>query len=265
MLMVNTHIFSAYPVEVMLKVLKGSGIKGVELWAGFLPFKTESNYRLAREVFEGSGIKISGLLPDPGSSGNCGLNLYDPSKRAESVKFFENNAKVAKALGASMINVAEGNPPQGMNETEAWKNLISAMKESARVAADSGIMIVNEFHPGLFASTLEKAPRLFEEVGSGSYKACLDFCHAYVITGGHPEKMIRAVGKNIGLAHIADGDGLPSMHLPPGDGKVDVKKCLEEVKKTGSKPAYSLCLYGYSFPEDGVRKSLKALKAMGEL
>ncbi|RLF31479.1 MAG: hypothetical protein DRN07_07105, partial [Thermoplasmata archaeon] len=192
----------------------------------------------------------------------CAFKPYTPDGVEESVKFIENNVLAAKALGASFVCFAEGRLPQGVPEEEGWSRLVEVLKRGAEFAESNGIMLVDEFHPNLTASTPEKAPKLIDEVGSPAFKGCLDFCHAYVITNGDPVSMIKALGDRIGHVHIADASGEPGMHVPLGKGKVDYKACIAAIKEIGYQGEWTLCMHGYSFPEHAAKVCIAALEGL---
>jgi len=114
----------------------------------------------------------------------------------------------------------------------------------------------------MFASRLDRSAKLIDAVGSPGFKACLDFCHAYVINNGDPVAYIQSLAGRIGHVHIADTPGDPGMHVPLGKGKVDWRACLKAVKATGYKGEYALCMAGYAYPEHALAVCARALKGL---
>lgn len=258
MIAIQTVIFGGYPVELMFERLQVLGVQAVEFWQGHLPFKTERYCRETREVARRFGIEIIGYVWK-----GKGFDPYRADARESSLNALREDIEAAAYLGASFVTIAEGSKPEGVAGDEAWESLVGVFREAARMAREMGVILVNEFHPGMFASTVERAPRLIDEVGSDYFKGCVDFCHAHVITRGRPLEFIRALKGRIGHVHIGDGDGTPCLHLPLGDGKVDVRGCIETVESLGYQGSWSLCLYGYPFPQEGVRRSLQRMKEIG--
>lgn len=259
MLTVSTLPFRKYPIERMLHILKEDGIKQIELDAAHLAVKSDENYQLAREVCSAYGIKIVGLLPDTETSAGYQFHPYEAGKEEESLKFLQNNIRAASMLGASFVCFSEGHAPPGVRVDEAWKRLVAVLRAGTALAEQEGVQIVIEFRPSMFASAVDDAPRLVDHVASPGFGACVDFGHAYTITRGNPVSMIEALGKRIGHVHLSDGTGQAGMHVPLGKGKVNFKACIEAAKKAGYDGDWSLNMEGYSFPEQAITTSKKAL------
>ena len=261
MVAVQSIIFNKYPVEQTLRTLRDMNVTEIELWEGHLPRKLPIYYDLVKKVAKENGIEVIGLVWD-----GKGFNPYSVKSedRSSTLDFIKNNIEVCHGIGMKFVTVAEGRPKPPLNdkagESEAWENLVEAFQLASDIAGEYEITIVNEYHPGMLASTTEKAPKLVDDVDSKWFKACVDFCHADVITGGKPMEFVRALGKRISHVHLGDGDGTPHMHLPLGFGRVDVKACIDEIKSTGYKGHWSLCIYGCPFPEYAVSKSMEWLQ-----
>ncbi|MEW6356633.1 MAG: sugar phosphate isomerase/epimerase family protein [Planctomycetota bacterium] len=259
MLTVNTRSFRRYPIEQVLAILHEVGIKQIELDAAHLSHKSDENYQLAREVSSGYGIKIVGLSPDKQSSNGYDFHPYEAGKEEESIKFLQNNIRAASMLGASFVCFSEGHAPAGVRVDEAWKRLVAVLRAGTALAEQEGVQLVAEFQPQMFASAVDDAPRLIDDVGSTGFAACLDFAHAYTITRGDPVSMIEALGERIGHVYLSDGTGQIGMHVPLGKGKVDFKACVEAIKKVGYEGYWSLNMDGYSFPEHALKAAKKIL------
>ncbi len=181
---------------------------------------------------------------------------------ASSVACLVRNMEAVAEFGGKIVTMAEGAVPSGADPDDVWRKTVAAFKEVAKIGEKLGIKMVNEYHPCLMASTVEKAAKLIDDVGSPAFQACVDFCHTDVITGGKSVEMIKTLKGRIGHVHIADGDGLPNMHLPVGEGRVDVSVCLQAVKEAGYDGDFSLCLWGFNFPELAIRNSAPRVKAL---
>ncbi len=268
MLLASNHMFPSGPIEVVFERLKRAGAGGLDLFLPHIPYLLDGrfgpkNLSLCRQAAEAAGLPIKSIIGAP-LQGNPGFGAYlgaDAEKgRAESVAFIRHNVDLASALGASHVCIAEGRCPDGADEREMWSRLVRTLKECAAIAEPKGVTIQIELHPGLIASTPEKAPRLIEEVGSKAVRICLDFCHANVITKGDPVGMIRALKGTMGAIHIADGIQVPGLHLPIGQGEIDVDACIRAVKEAGHDGPWVLCMYGNAFPEFTLRTAVRFLR-----
>ena len=257
MVLIHTCAFDKYPLETLFSKLKTLGIKEIELANIHTQLlRTKTYCRLVNDVSNEYGIKTVAFFYD-----GLYFKPYSPNaeERKKTVEAIKTNIDLCSEMGAKIFTMAEGRLPEDVEANVGWNHLIEMFKEVSDYASGKGITIVDEYHPGMVASTVEKAPKLIDEVNSKAFKACLDFCHADAITDGSPEKLIKALGKRIGHVYIADSDGTRMAHLPLGYGRVNIEKCISEIKAYGYKGHWSLVLYLTPTPEWGVKQSLKAL------
>jgi len=268
MLLASNHMFPSGPIEVIFERIAKAGADGLDLFLPHIPYLTQprfgpGNLNLCRQAAKAVGLDIQSIIacstPD-----NKGFTDYlgpDADKgRADAISFVKYNVELAKTLGAKHICSAEGRLPEGADEKEIWNRLVRTLKEAAPILEEAGIIFNLELHPGLIASTPEKAPRLIREVGSKAVRICLDFCHANVITQGDPVGMIKALEGTIGTMHISDGNQIPSFHLPIGQGEIDVDACIKAAKETGYDDIWVLCMFGCAFPEFSLKTAVEFLK-----
>ncbi|NQT85377.1 sugar phosphate isomerase/epimerase [bacterium] len=268
MLLASNHMYPTGPIEAIFERMKAAGAGGLDLFVPHIPFVNDprfgpENRKSCRAAAEAAGLPIQSIIcaPTPDGKG-FGAYLSDNAEqgRADAVAFMRHNVDLCVDLGAKHFSFAEGRMPEGADEDKIWARLVGALKLGAAIAEAKGITMQIELHPGLIASTPEKAPRLIEEVGSPAVRVCLDFCHANVITGGDPVGMIRALEGCMGAIHIADGIQVGGLHLPIGRGEIDVDACIQAVKEVGHDGPWVLCMYGCSFPELSLRTATQFLQ-----
>ncbi len=268
MLLASNHMFPSGSIEVVFERLKAAGAGGLDLFPPHIPFVTDArfgpkNLALCRKAAEAAGLPIRSIIqvnPPNGTGFTSYLGPDAEQGRADTVAFMKYNIEVATALGAQHICGAEGSLPKGADERERWGRLVRVLRDAAPILEKAGVTFQIELHPGLIASTPEKAPRLIQEVGSKAVRICLDFCHANVITGGDPVGMIRALKGSLGCIHIADGIQVGGLHLPIGQGEIDVDACIKAVKEVGHDGPWVLCMYGCAFPELSLRTAVRFLR-----
>jgi sugar phosphate isomerase/epimerase len=268
MLLASNHMFPSGSIEAVFERLKAAGAGGLDLFPPHIPFLNDprfgpENWRSCRAAAEAVGLPIVSLIGAPTPSGKGFTAYLDPNAdqgRADAIAFLRHNVDLCVALGAKHFSFAEGRVPDGADEHEVWRRLVRALKLGAAIAEAKGVTMQIELHPGLIASTPEKAPQLIKEVGSPAVRVCLDFCHANVITDGDPVGMIRALKGTLGCIHIADGMQVGGLHLPIGRGEIDVDACIRAVKEVGHDGPWVLCMYGCAFPELALRTAVRFLK-----
>lgn len=268
MLLASNHMFPTGPIEAAFERIKAAGAGGLDLFLSHVPYLNDprfgpQNLKSCRAAAEAAGLPIVSIIGAPTPDGK-GFGAYLDSNadrgRSDAVAFIRHNVDLCVALGAEHFSFAEGRLPDGADEDAIWKRLVRTLKLGGAIAEAKGVTLQIELHPGLIASTPDKAPRLIEEVASPAVRICLDFCHANVITQGDPVGMIRACKGALGAIHIADGIQVGGLHLPIGRGEIDVEACINAVKEVGYDGPWVLCMYGCAFPELSLRTAAKFLQ-----
>lgn len=268
MLLASNHMFPTGSIELVFERLAKAGAGGIDLFLPHIPLLTNprfgtENLKLCRRAAQAVGLGIHSIIgcSVPGSAGFTAYLGPDAEKgRADALAFVKYNVEIAQLLGAKHISSAEGTLPQGADEKEMWDRLVQTLKEAAPILEAADVSLDLELHPGMIASTPEKAPKLIQEVGSKAIGICLDFCHANVITEGNPVSMIKALKGTISSAHISDGIQVRGLHLPIGQGEINVDACVKAVKDTGFAGIWTLCMFGCAFPELSLKTAASFLK-----
>lgn len=78
--------------------------------------------------------------------------------------------------------------------------------------------------------TIDHMEFLLEQIQDDHFKFCLDFGHANVWLL-KPIELLNKHGKRLHTVHISDNDGEKDYHLIPGDGTMDWKVLMKELKK----------------------------------
>jgi len=270
MVLVATTVFNeyGYPFELAVQKLCEMGVKAVELGGYGDLFTSVKYWKLLKQVAEEYEIKIVGVYV-PNNVGNPlrYISKSFTSGSDEWVNKLRSCLEMCNEIGASFLTILDGILPDGFEQEKAWRWLVETIRKGAMIAEENRILIVDEFHIDMFTGNLETAPRLIDDVESNYFKACLDLSHADLITDGNPEKFIITLGNRIGHVHLTDCDGTKwritqPTHLPIGMGRIDINHCIQTIKKMGYNGHWSLCLYGFPFPEWGISNSLKALKQL---
>ena len=255
-LSVQTIGLARYPIEEALKILQRLGVDGVEFVSSHLPYTSPGNWRDCRQLCAEHGLKVVGIVAD-----STGFTPYaeDPSS---AVACLRRNIENCAGIGGQFVMTGEGRKPSDLDFDTAWRRLVRVFAEAARIAEANGVTIVNEYHPGFTASTIELAPKLVDDVGSPAFLGCVDFWHADRSANGDVLGFIRAMKGRMGNVHIADGDTTPIVHTAIGEGTVDVAACIQAVKETGYQGNWSLDVFGLNFPVRGLEVSVPRVRAM---
>jgi len=218
-------IFGTMEFEPMLDKIVAFGLGAVEIGTGNYPgdHHCKPDDLLAddracgafRDAFESRGLVISAL--------SCHGNPLHPDKNvaAGSDRVFRSTVQLAERLGVEVVNLFSGCPGEGPNATQpnwvtcAWPNefsdivkwqwddvVIPYWKEAGPYAADHGVRLGFEMHPGFVVYNPPTLLRLRDAVGP-VIGANLDPSHLFW-QGIDPIVAIRALGDAIVHVHAKD-------------------------------------------------------------
>ena len=165
MLLASNHMFPTGSIEVVFERLAKAGAGGLDIFLPHIQFVNTphfgpENLKRCREAAEAVGLPIVSMI-GCAAPPNLGFGNYlgpDPDKgRAEAIAFIKHNVQLCKAMGATHFNSAEGRLPDGADEKAIWARLVRTLKEAAPILEAGGVTFDIELHPGLIASTPEKA------------------------------------------------------------------------------------------------------------
>lgn len=188
--------------------------------------------------------------------------------RKESVRQIRESLKLARDLEASVVTV-HGGAESFMSlwyPGQAWKNMVTSLKEVLDVASDLGVDLCVENLPvsygafaqlglSFFLTSPDEFSRLFEEASHERFKITFDFGHANV-GHGNIDYFIDHLGTAFGCLHIHDNDRSSDQHLPVGCGSIDYPRYLRRLVAMGYRGPYIL----EHRSVDHLRTSIKALK-----
>lgn len=138
----------------------------------------------------------------------------------------------------------------------AWRLNIESVRRLLKFAHEYGVdaMIENVPEPYPYVmKSVEDFERFHAEVGL-EYKIVLDIAHANL--KGENETFLRRFGDRIGHIHVSDNRGRYDEHLKIGEGGIDWKKAVADIKESGFR--------GWVVVESfsGVEESLRLLRRL---
>jgi len=257
-----TAMFSAKSLKETLKILRPLGLQAIELGAGNYPGMAHLNVAglLAskdkcdnfKKMLAGEGLEISAL--------SCHGNCLHPDKKfaAKCVVNQTNAIRLAEKLGVGVVIDFSGCPgseesskkpnwvtcawPPDYLEILDWqwsKKVIPFWKKQAKFAADHGVKIAFEMHPGFVVYNTETMLRLRRECGS-NLGANLDPSHLFW-QGMEPIAVARKLGKAIFHVHAKDSKVDPFNTAV--NGVLDTKHYGDEINRSW---IFRTCGYGHS-------------------
>jgi sugar phosphate isomerase/epimerase len=220
---VLTVLFGGQPLEKALDYIKEAGLQAVEIGTGNYPgdahckldamLKSEDERKKFMDAIKNRGLEISAL--------SCHGNALHPDKKfsSNSVETLKKTIQLAKMLKVKTVIDFSGCPGEGPNATKPnwvtcpwppdfleilewqWdKVAIPFWKEMNKYAADNGVRIAFEMHPGFVVYSPETMLRIRDACGK-NIGANLDPSHLFW-QGIDPIVAVRELGKAKAIFHI---------------------------------------------------------------
>ena len=257
-----TAMFSAKSLQETLEILRPFGLQTVELGAGNFPgaahldvpglLSSKVKRDELRALLKGEGLEISALS----CHGNCLHPDEDYAKKNAAVQ--TDAIRLAEMLGVKVVIDFSGCPgsdpgarkpswvtcpwPPDYLEVLEWQwseKVLPYWKKQAEFAADHGVKVAFEMHPGFVVYNTETLLKLRKECGT-SLGANLDPSHLFW-QGMDPIAVARALGKAIFHVHAKDAKVDPFNTAV--NGVLDTKHYGDEIHRAW---IFRTCGYGHS-------------------
>ncbi|HOZ49389.1 MAG TPA: sugar phosphate isomerase/epimerase [Candidatus Hydrogenedentes bacterium] len=246
-----TAMFSDKPLDQVLEILRPFGLGAVEIGAGNYPgsphldveglLASKPKREELKSQLKGEGLIISALS----CHGNC---LHPDAGFAKSCATAQTKAiKLAGLLGVGVVNDFAGCPgdsdsskqpnwvtcawPPDYLEVLEWqweKKVIPYWKKQAKFAADNGVKIGFEMHPGFVVYNTETLLKIRKACGN-SLGANFDPSHLFW-QGMDPIACVRKLGKAIYHVHAKDSRVDPFNTAV--NGVLDTKHYGDEINRS---------------------------------
>jgi len=274
---VMTALFGGRSLEQMLQYCKDVGLDAVEICAGNYPgmphmnaaelLKDDKAAKKFKDTIESYGLSISAL--------SCHGNPLHPDKAIaeEHHTNHKNAVLLARKLGVEVVIDFSGCPgdsdnakhpnwvtcpwPDDFTTVVNWqweKKVIPYWKKEGKFAADNGIKLAFEMHPGFCVYNTETMLRLRENCG-GNIGANFDPSHLFW-QGMDPIVSLRALKDCIFHVHAKDCRVDPQNSLR--NGVLDTKSYGDEINRS-----WIFRTVGYGHGEDFWRNFVSELRLVG--
>lgn len=194
------------------------------------------------------------------------LAAANQAVRNRTLRFMKRGLDCANAFECPTVQFHVGFTLVDDSWEEAWKRSRDSLRELAEYAAEKGVLITSEYSAIGWKSVMSSSAelrRMIDEVNHPNYRGLSDT----VVMMKIPET-IDDVAANLGgeyLKHFHFADGMnnmtSSLHMIPGEGKLDLDKVLkglDDMKYTGY---LSLELQGCeTWPEEAMRRGVAWLR-----
>lgn len=169
------------------------------------------------------------FLLDPAAKHEPTLVSADAAGRARRVGFLKRAVEIGAMLEAEAVSFWAGIPKLGVDAGEARHWLAEGLHEVAAFAVAAGVVACLEPEPGMLIETLDD----FASLDVPGLKLALDTGHCLVTGEREPADAVREFAGRTGTVAIEDMRRGSHIHLPFGEGDMDVAAVLSALEEVG--------------------------------
>lgn len=253
-----------------IREAKRAGADGVELLTYFYKDPVVDR-ALAKQALEETG------LPCPIYSISQNFAKLDPAVRTAELEKIKFGVGEAKFYGSEVVRVFAGDVAEGITFDMARGWIIEGLVAASLYAAEHGVRLALENH-GSLAGRGEQVRGLIEEVRA---KSGTDVLGAnpdtgnFLLVGQQSHEAIAEVAQYAHMVHFKDFAPAPDDHTgfaytgregeryvgtAVGEGRVDLARCIHELRVAGFDGWLSVEYEGEEAPETAVARSIASAK-----
>lgn len=270
----GTVLFREYELERSLEAIRNIGFtcfetQAVGPWCPHVNVEKDDPEQLVRLKEKYGFEQITGLWSLDGNI------ISNPNSVASGIRSIE----WAAAAGIPVLHTGDGHKPEGMSDEDAYLVLEEKLSAILEAAKKYGVKVAIEPH-GTFSLTLGGLKRILSlgsaDVLGVNYDACNVFRASYVESGNNTSgwacaegkedelEVLRGVSDRLFHCHAKDIDRYGNC-VAVGDGVVNVKGCIEHLKKIGYTGVVSVETEGGGSFEDIVALAAKSYTYLNAL
>jgi sugar phosphate isomerase/epimerase len=196
-----------------------------------------------------------------------GLTSRNAEERKRSVDYFEAGCKIARKLGAPMVNIVapwarelsasseylpryfmnDGKPGEkfhiniaaGYDYHELWPTFVETMEACLERAKAHGLRFSIENHTHTMLPVIDSFLRLWDSIHDPSLGCNLD-CGWAMNQRDYPPMSIHKLNSRLFNLHVRDIDARMRDYVPIGSGVMDIKAIVQEAKAVGFNGFFTL-------------------------
>jgi len=153
--------------------------------------------------------------------------------RARRIDFLARAMRVCRIAGGEAVSFWAGVPRPGVAPADAARWLREGLGRLAAIAEAEGVEIALEPEPGMLVETVDDYAALAAELGPAAPRLALDTGHCLVTGEREPADAVRELAPRLGTVSIEDMRRGEHLHLPFGEGDMDVPAVLAALREIG--------------------------------
>ena len=169
------------------------------------------------------------FLLNPRAKHEPTLVTADPDGRRRRVAFLKRAVDIAAILGSEAVSFWAGVPKPGVDPAEARRWLVDGLHRIVDYAREQGVVAAFEPEPGMLVETAAE----WEELAVPGLELALDTGHCIVTGDIDPADAVRRYGSRLGTVSLEDMRRGVHVHLPFGEGDMDVPSVLDALEAVG--------------------------------
>lgn len=169
------------------------------------------------------------FLLDPKAKHEPTLVSGDAAGRARRIGFLKRAVDIAAILHSEAVSFWAGVPKAGIDRAEARHWLVEGLNEIVAYAQEQGIVACLEPEPGMLVETLDD----YAGLGLDGLRLALDTGHCLVTGEREPAAAVAEFAERLGTVAIEDMKRGEHVHLPFGQGDMDVAGVLDALDAIG--------------------------------
>lgn len=247
----NTNGLTSHRLDEALQVIAELGYGAVSLTPDvgaldpYRPRAGEVEETRARLVDLGLACAVetgARFVLDPRRKHRPSLLEDDARERGRRLDFLRRSVDLAERLGAGVVSIWAGSAPEGVGGTldedpthPLGERLASGLESLLAHGAGAGVRIALEPEPGMFIERPDGFAALLDLMGerAAGLGLTLDTGHC-VVTGDLPVADVLArFPRRLAHVHLADCPVGRHVHLPLGEGDLDLSRALGDLGAAG--------------------------------
>ena len=169
------------------------------------------------------------FLLDPRAKHEPTLVTADAQGRARRIAFLKRAIDVAAILRSEAVSFWAGVPKPGVDRGDARGWLLDGLHEVVAYAMAAGVVAAFEPEPGMLIETAAE----WEALGVPGLKLALDTGHCLVTQDIDPAAAVRRWAGSLGTVAVEDMRRGAHVHLPFGEGDMDMPSVLDALEAVG--------------------------------